>query len=59
VGLGLDVDDMGHARRPDGAVHPDVWTVGSLRKGAEWESTAVPDLRLHARDIAAALIPDA
>ena len=56
-GLGLDVDETGRARRPDGTVHAHVWTVGSLRKGAEWESTAVPELRLHAAAIAAALSP--
>lgn len=55
LGLGLDVDEVGRARRSDGTVHEHVWTVGSLRKGAEWESTAVPELRLHARDIAAAI----
>ena len=55
LGLGLDVDEVGRARRPDGTVHEHVWTVGSLRKGAEWESTAVPELRLHAAAIAAAL----
>jgi uncharacterized NAD(P)/FAD-binding protein YdhS len=58
LGLGLDVDDAGRARRPGGTVYPHLWTVGSLRKGAEWESTAVPELRLHAHDIAAALIPE-
>jgi uncharacterized NAD(P)/FAD-binding protein YdhS len=59
LGLGLDVDAAGRARRPDGTVHAHVWTVGSLRKGAEWESTAVPELRIHARDIAEALRSDA
>ncbi|MFN8518955.1 MAG: FAD/NAD(P)-binding protein [Chloroflexota bacterium] len=55
LGLGLDVDDLGRARRPDGASLAHVWTVGSLRRGAEWESTAVPELRVHAAAIAEAL----
>jgi uncharacterized NAD(P)/FAD-binding protein YdhS len=55
LGLGLAVDVTGRALRPDGSAHPHLWTTGSLRKGAEWESTAIPELRLHARDIAAAL----
>jgi uncharacterized NAD(P)/FAD-binding protein YdhS len=55
LGLGLDVDAAGRARRLDGSVHEHLWTVGSLRKGAEWESTAVPELRLHARDVAEAI----
>jgi uncharacterized NAD(P)/FAD-binding protein YdhS len=59
LGLGLAVDAVGRASRPDGTVHERLWTVGSLRKGAEWESTAVPELRLHARDVAAALTRDA
>lgn len=58
LGLGLDVDDSGRARRPDGTVHSHVWTVGSLRKGAEWESTAVPELRLHAAAIGDAVTSD-
>ena len=59
LGLGLDVDALGRARRPDGSVHEHVWTVGSLRKGAEWESTAVPELRLHAAAVAAGIVEEA
>lgn len=59
LGLGLDVDGLGRALRHDETVQRHLWTVGSLRRGAEWESTAVPELRLHAAAIARALIPDA
>ena len=59
LGLGLAVDAVGRAVRPDGTGHDHIWASGSLRKGAEWESTAVPELRVHARDIAAALLPEA
>jgi uncharacterized NAD(P)/FAD-binding protein YdhS len=55
LGLGLDVDAAGRARRPDGTVHEHLWTMGSLRKGADWECTAVPELRRHAHDIAGAI----
>jgi uncharacterized NAD(P)/FAD-binding protein YdhS len=58
LGLGLDVDDIGRARRSDGSLHAHVWTVGSLRKGADWEATAVPELRQHAAAIAEMLTSD-
>jgi uncharacterized NAD(P)/FAD-binding protein YdhS len=56
LGLGLAIDAAGRAQQPDGPCHEHVWTMGSLRKGAEWESTAVPELRVHARDVAAAIL---
>lgn len=55
LGLGVVVDDAGRALAPAGHAHPHVWTVGSLRRGADWETIAVPELRHHAADIATAL----
>ena len=40
---------------PNGVVQQGLWAMGSLRKGAEWESTAVPELRSQARDIASSI----
>jgi len=59
LGLGLDVEPDGQLRMPDGAPQPGLWAMGSLRKGAEWESTAVPELRLHARNVADQILGDA
>jgi hypothetical protein len=56
LGIGLDVEPDGVLRRADGRPWPAVRALGSLRKGAEWEATAVPELRLHAREAAAALL---
>ena len=56
LGLGLAVDGDGRLMGPDGRTRQGLWAMGSLRKGAEWESTAVPELRLHARAIAAAIL---
>jgi uncharacterized NAD(P)/FAD-binding protein YdhS len=56
LGIGLAVDDPGRAIGADGTVDPHLWTIGSLRRGADWESTAVPDLRVQARDIASAIL---
>jgi len=43
-------------RGADGAPRPTIRALGSLRKGAAWEATAVPELRIHARDAADAIL---
>ena len=50
LGLGLLTDDQGRGDRPDLVV------VGTLRKPAAWESTAVPELRIQAHAAAHALL---
>ena len=50
LGLGLLTDDQGRGGRPDLVV------VGTLRKPAAWESTAVPELRIQAHAAAHALL---
>ena len=52
LGIGIAVDDRGRALGADGTADPHLWTIGTLRRGADWESTAVPDLRVQARDLA-------
>ena len=56
LNLGLDVEPDGRVRTADGNAWPTVWAVGHLRKGADWEATAVPELRVHARDLAISLL---
>ncbi|GAA1770962.1 FAD/NAD(P)-binding protein [Luedemannella helvata] len=51
-GLGLDVDAAGRLRDAAGRVNPRLWTVGPLRRGALWETTAVPEIRAQARALA-------
>jgi uncharacterized NAD(P)/FAD-binding protein YdhS len=51
-GLGLDIDAAGHVIAADGAVQPRLWLVGPLRRGARWETTAVPEIRAQARRLA-------
>ncbi len=50
--LGLGVEASWKAHTGPAALH----TIGSLRRGALWESTAVPELRLQAREIARGLL---
>ncbi len=53
-GLGLDIDAAGRLIGADGRVQPDRWLIGPLRRGARWETTAVPEIRAQARDLSAA-----
>ena len=56
LGLGLRTDAGGallDARRP--ALRPHLLTLGALRRGELWETTAVPEIRAQAATIAAAL----
>ena len=54
-GLGLDVSPYGNILARDGKPNPRLWLVGPLRRGRFWETTAVPEIRAQARDLATAL----
>jgi uncharacterized NAD(P)/FAD-binding protein YdhS len=54
VGLGLECT-------PDGRVistgpRPPLWAIGALRQGELWESTAVPEIRVQAAEVANAVV---
>lgn len=53
--LGVDVDDRS---RPLGTAgpHPTLFAVGPMTRGAFWESTAVPDIRVQAARAAEGLV---
>ena len=55
LGLGLDSDDEGRLLGSDGTPSRRLFLVGPLRKGRLWENTAVPELRVEARRMAATL----
>ncbi|HEY8431799.1 MAG TPA: FAD/NAD(P)-binding protein, partial [Sandaracinaceae bacterium] len=55
LGLGLVTDDAGRAVTERGA-RDDLLVVGTLRKPALWESTAVPELRVQAAQVARAAL---
>jgi uncharacterized NAD(P)/FAD-binding protein YdhS len=56
LGLGIDVDHYGQVVDRAGFAVPRLYAVGAARKGVEWESTAVPDLRRHASTLADRLL---
>ena len=55
VGLGLDTADDGRILGATGRRAP-LWTLGALRRGNLWESTAMPEIRSQAADVAQAVV---
>jgi uncharacterized NAD(P)/FAD-binding protein YdhS len=51
-GLGLDIDAAGRLIAADGRTRKGLWLIGPLRRGARWETTAVPEIRAQARLLA-------
>jgi len=51
-GMGLDVDVCGRVRRADGSTSETMSAVGPMRVGAEFEATAIPEIRTHAATLA-------
>jgi uncharacterized NAD(P)/FAD-binding protein YdhS len=56
LGLGLRSDDDARMVSTSGVANPRIVIAGALRRGDLWESTAVPDLRVHAARAAATLL---
>jgi uncharacterized NAD(P)/FAD-binding protein YdhS len=52
LGLGIETTPAGSTVAADGRAVPDLFVVGTLRKPACWESTAVPELRDQAAAVA-------
>ena len=50
--LGVRTDDEGRAVTREGGARDDLLVVGTLRKPQLWESTAVPELRAQAAEVA-------
>ena len=56
-GMGIDTDpDTGQLVSASGTLVPDIYTLGPLRRGTLWESTAIPEIRSEARRLAALLL---
>ncbi|MGW8555987.1 FAD/NAD(P)-binding protein [Streptomyces tubercidicus] len=56
-GLGLDTAPDGRLVPLDGHLPAPLWALGALRLGNLWETTAIPEIRVQAADIAASLLP--
>jgi uncharacterized NAD(P)/FAD-binding protein YdhS len=57
--LGLDVSEEGAVIDRDGRAAEDFFAIGPITRGAFWEITAVPDLRIACEAMAARLLPAA
>jgi uncharacterized NAD(P)/FAD-binding protein YdhS len=53
LGLGIETSSAGRVIAADGGEVANMFAVGTLRKPALWESTAVPELRGQAEEVAA------
>ncbi|WP_063838303.1 FAD/NAD(P)-binding protein [Saccharothrix sp. ST-888] len=56
TGLGFHTTPNGRLRPADGTASAVLWTLGSLRRGALFESTAIPEIRAQAHALAADLL---
>lgn len=56
LSLGLDATPDGHLKGADGQPSDLLFTLGTSLKGVLWESTAIPENRVQARDLARRLI---
>ncbi|WP_137294518.1 FAD/NAD(P)-binding protein [Nocardioides dongxiaopingii] len=54
--LGIDTTDEGRLVGDDGTVAPGLFAVGPPRKGTLWESTAIPEIRGQAADVARGIL---
>ncbi len=58
LSLGLKVSEEGSLVDRNGTTSDVLYTVGSLRRGTLWETTAVPELRTQASELAALLLSE-
>ena len=54
--LRLDVDADARLISREGAANPDLYAVGPITRGAFWEITSAPDIRVQAAHCAATLL---
>ena len=58
LNFGLDATPDGRLKSSDGEPSDMLYTLGTALKGILWESTAIPEIRVQARDLAQKLISD-
>lgn len=57
IGLGFETDDGYRLLNAAGEPQPGLLLLGPLLRGKFWEATAVPELRVHAAEVAKLLLP--
>jgi uncharacterized NAD(P)/FAD-binding protein YdhS len=56
LGLGVAVDGMGRVIGTRGEAQPALFALGPATRGAFWEVTAIPDIRVKAAEVAKAIL---
>ncbi|MGW7363565.1 FAD/NAD(P)-binding protein [Streptomyces sp. NPDC054841] len=56
LGLGLHTGCDGRVSAAHGAPDAPLWTLGATRRGSLWESTAIPEIRTQAAEVASAVV---
>jgi uncharacterized NAD(P)/FAD-binding protein YdhS len=56
LGLGLQLDEQGYAIQVNNSRSETIVALGALRKGQLWETTAVPELRVQAAQLARQIV---
>jgi uncharacterized NAD(P)/FAD-binding protein YdhS len=56
LGLGIAVDGNGRVIGSHGCAHPALFALGPVTRGTFWEVTAIPDIRVKAKEVAAAIL---
>ncbi|MFC9242949.1 FAD/NAD(P)-binding protein [Streptomyces sp. NPDC057136] len=56
LGLGLHTGPDGRVSTAPGTPDAPLWTLGATRRGSLWESTAIPEIRTQAAEVAAAVV---
>jgi uncharacterized NAD(P)/FAD-binding protein YdhS len=54
--LGIETDSAGRVCDCSGMAMEDLWCIGPMRKARLWESTAVPEIRVQAEELAKRLV---
>lgn len=57
AGLGIVTDDAGRVVDPAGVPSERLFAIGAVRRASSWETTAVPDIAVHALALAERIVP--
>ncbi len=57
AGLGIVTDERGRVVDQRGVPSSRLYALGALRRASSWETTAVPEIAVHAADLAQLICP--
>jgi uncharacterized NAD(P)/FAD-binding protein YdhS len=57
AGLGIETDLIGRVIDASGKASERLFAIGAVRRASSWETTAVPDISVHALALAERILP--